>query len=128
MNDLNQLGRLSSDPQLVEQYFGKLKAIFVHTLESKPNTKGLVLDLNGLPTAPVNLKDVVIKWLISVNLDRLRDNKEPIITLELVLKCPVWKLVRPPFRYVQLKPEKLLNQSKPLKVIGQKRKLGTINK
>lgn len=124
MDDLEQLGIM---PAEVEKYLLSLRSIFVHSLKNQP-MNGLILDLNYLPTAPVNFKDAVIKWLISVNLDRLRTGDEPILTLDLVLRCPVWKLVNPPLRKINMKQESLLNGPKPPKIIGKSRSPGSINK
>lgn len=111
---------------LVEHFYESMRAIFVHDLE-QPDSRGLLLDLNSLPTKPEGLKEAVIKWLISVNLTRIRGGEDPIVTLDLVLKCPVWKIVRPPLKRVKLTKEKLFNQP-GVKTIGQKQIPGSINK
>lgn len=125
-SNLEDLGIRLMEPMLVEHFYDSMRAIFVHDL-GKPDSRGLLLDLDSLPTKPEGLKEAVIKWLISVNLTRIRGGEDPIITLDLVLKCPVWKIVRPPLKRVQLTKEKLFN--KPgVKTIGQKQIPGSINK
>ena len=125
-SNLEDLGIRLLEPMLVEHFYESMRAIFVHDL-SQPDTKGLLLDLDSLPSKPEGLKEAVIKWLISVNLTRIKGGEDPIITLELVLKCPVWKIVRPPLKRVKLTKEQLFN--KPgVKTIGQKQIPGSINK
>lgn len=123
MND-KELGII--EPLLVEKFYKEQRAIFVHDLE-KPDSKGLILDLDALPTKPAGLKEAVIRWLISVNLTRLRNDEEPLVTLSLVLKCPVWKIVNPPLKRITLTKEKMFNKPK-VKTLGQKASVGSINK
>lgn len=125
-DQLKDLGISLLEPMLVEHYYKDLRGIFVHDL-GKPDKQGLILDLDSLPAKPPGIKEAVIRWLIAVNLTRLKAGDEPIITLELVLKCPVWKIVRPPLKRLKLTKEKLFNQPVP-KTIGKKASPGSINK
>lgn len=116
------------EPMLVEHFYNKMKAIFVHDL-GKPNMQGMILDLDSLPQKPEGLKEAVIKWLISVNLTRIKNDEEPIVTLEVVLKCPVWKIVRPPLKRLNLTKEQMFNKpTASTKIIGKKSSMGSINK
>lgn len=126
MKQLEELGVTLLEPMLVEHFYTNMRAVFVHDL-GKPDDSGMILDLDALPTKPPGLKEAVIKWLISVNLTRLKGGEDPIITLQLVLKCPVWKIVRPPLKRIKLTKEALFNKP-TVKTIGQKAKPGSINK
>lgn len=124
---LEDLGVRLLEPLLVEHYYKNFRGIFIHDM-GKPDMRGMILDLDSLPTLPVGIKEAVIRWLISVNLTRLKNGEDPIITLQLVLKCPVWKIVPPPIKRITMKKEKLLNSPKAPSKIGNPSKLGSINK
>lgn len=125
-NQLEDLGIKLLEPLLVEHYYKDLRGVFVHDL-GKAEDRGMYLDLDSLPTKPAGLKEAVIKWLIAVNLTRLKGGEDPIITLQLVLKCPVWKIVQPPLKRIKMTKENLFN--KPgVKTLGQKSRPGSINK
>lgn len=123
---LEDLGIKLLEPELVEHYFTSLRSIFVHDI-GKPNEQGLILDLDSLPQKPPGLKDAIIKWLISANLSRLKNGEDPIITLQLVMRCPVWKIVHPPLKRITLTKEKMFNKP-TIKTVGKKQVLGSINK
>lgn len=124
--NLEDFGIKLFQPLLVENLYLSQRSIFIHNI-SKPNMEGLFLDLNALPTKPEGLKEAVIKWLISVNLNRIQNEEPPIITLEVVLKCPIWKIVKPPITKIGLTKEKLFN--KPLaNSMTKSRSVGSINK
>jgi hypothetical protein len=125
-NQLEDLGISILEPMLVEHFYTDQRAIFVHDL-GKPDDRGLILDLDALPVKPPGIKEAVIRWLISVNLTRLRNGDEPIITLKLVLQCPVWKIVHPPLKRLTLTKEKLFNKPKVV-TLGKKTSVGSINK
>lgn len=126
VTQLEDLGISILEPMLVEHYYKDLRGIFIHDL-GKAENRGMILDLDALPTKPPGIKEAVIRWLISVNLSRLNSSEEPIITLELVLKCPVWKIVRPPLKRITMTKEKLFNQPM-IKTIGKKGPISSINK
>lgn len=88
---------------------------------------GFVLDLDALPVRPVDLKAAVIMWLVKINLDRIKAGLDPIITYDLVMKCPVWQIVKPPITRVELTKDQLFNQpsTKPQPSIGTKSTLGS---
>lgn len=126
---LEDLGIRLTEPMLVEHYYSEMRAIFIHDL-GKPDKQGMILDLDSLPPKPQGLKEAVIRWIISINLTRLNHGDPPIVTLETVLKCPVWRIVRPPLKRLTLTKEKLFNKPtiKPVGSIGPKSLPGSINK
>lgn len=125
-NQLEDLGIKLLEPMLVEHYYKDMRAIFVHDL-GKAEDQGLILDLDALPSKPPGIKEAVVRWLIAVNLTRLKGGDEPIVTLKLVLQCPVWKIVKPPLKRLTLTKEKLFNKP-TVKTIGKKSTPGSINK
>lgn len=127
MNDeLKKLGIIFQEPVLVEEYYARLKGILVTGVGGNV-LNGMVLDLNALPTKPIDLKAAVIKWLVSVNLPRLKKGKDAITDISLIMKCPIWKVVKPPFRKIQLTPKGMINKPS-VTTVGQKSIPGQINK
>lgn len=126
LTDLKKLGITFQDPQLVEKHYLGLKAIFINGM-LKPDAQGIILDLNALPSAPFNFKEAVIKWLVYVNLPRITAGQEPMVTLTLVLQCPIWKVIKPPLLRISLTKEQLFGKPEILSH-GKKKKAGAINK
>lgn len=124
--DLKALGIALGNPELVAAHYARLKGVFVQQV-SQLSQNGLILDLDALPTEPLDLKGAVIKWLISVNLSRISAGQEPLITLPLVLKCPVWRVHPPPFKRISLTKEGTFNKP-TVKTIGKKQLPGRLNK
>jgi len=120
MPDLLKKMTESVDVKEIEEHYTKLKGILL-------NTSGLFLDLNALPTTPHNLKEIFIKWLIQVNLQRIEQGLDPIVTPSLVAKCPLWAVVPPPFRNMQLTKTGMFNKPE-VKNVRQKPTPGLINK
>jgi hypothetical protein len=125
-NELTKYGLFLDQDEELQKYYSELRGIIVK-LSLNPNISGMILDLNALPTDPLNLKEAVIKWIIQVNLPRLNRGEDPITTLELMLKCPVWKVIQPPLRRISLEQKKLLNRPSN-KNKSQKAAPGSINK
>jgi len=125
-DDLKKLGIIFQDPLIVEKYYQNLKGIFISGI-GKPDMQGMFLDLNALPSVPFNFKEAVIKWLVYVNLTRILKGSDPIITLQLVLQCPVWKIIKPPIQRLTLTKENLFGKPAIL-AHGQKKKPSGINK
>ena len=69
----------------------------------------MFLDLNQLP---IKYKEVFIKWIIFINKDRIEKGQNIFIDMQLALKCPLWKLTKPPF--VNFSIEALENALKQL--------------
>lgn len=113
------------DEHFIEEYYQKLKGIFL--LPGTFTSKGLILDLNSLPTEPVDLKTTFIKWMIEINKPRITKGEEPIMTLELALKCPIFRMIKPPLVKMKLTPEQVFNKPS-IKTIGQKSSAGSINR
>lgn len=80
---------------------------------------GTALDLNALPKKPFDFKTVFLQWALAANQSRINAGKEPLFTMGLVLACPLWKIVPPPFVSISMTKEslmKLVGRTKP--VIG----------
>lgn len=92
------LGALLSNEELGELL--KLnKSLLVSGLENL-GRRGIVLDLEALPSDPFPLKTIFLRWLVSVNRERIANLQEPVVTYELIMKCPLWKIVPAPLRRI----------------------------
>ena len=123
--ELKKLGIVFEEPELIETYYSSLKGIFVAGL-STPDQQGMILDLNSLPAGPIDFKGAVIRWLISVNLPRIKQGQDPIFPISLVRMCPVWRVVRMPIRVIKLTKEGSFNKPS-IKTASKKTKAGSIN-
>lgn len=124
---LKELGIKFKDKSLLEQYYKQLSAVFI-TDAMMASHAGMVLDLNSLPNDPIPFKEAFIKWLIEVNMPRLESGQQPVITYEVIMKCPLWRLVRPPLKRLEMTQEGLFSQPKVHGLIGRRTKIGSINK
>lgn len=114
------------EKQLLELLYNRSKGIFLQSF-SKPFKNGYILDLNALPTYPIDFKEVFIKWMVKINAGRIEKGLEPIMTLDIALKCPLWKAISPPIRRVKLTKEGMFNVPS-IKTINKKAKPGSINR
>jgi hypothetical protein len=108
----------------ITEELSNYKAILLPSLDKQLSTSGLMLDLNSLPSIPVNFKELFIRWLILINKDRIEKKQSILITKEIVLKCPIWKVVKCPLKKITLTKESMFNAPKPTS--GSKKTVGTI--
>lgn len=126
MQDLStKLAIVFKNKDWLEKNYQDHRGVFLHS--GAISSKGLILDLNSLPHDPIDFKTIFIKWMIDVNAPRLMKEQDPIMTLELALKCPIFKVIKPPIRKLDLTSEGLFNRPS-LKTSGQKQTPGSINK
>ena len=86
--------------------------------------KGLFLDLT---TIPAKYKDAFIQWVVIINKDRIAKDQSIVMNLELALKCPVWKLIRPPIVSINLTKESFNKTKKPIKTFNTVQTVKSIN-
>ena len=111
------------------ELYKSYKGILLPSLDQQLSDKGLILDLDSLPTTPVPFKELFIKWLISVNRTRIERGDGVIVTKEIVLACPLWRMVKCPLRSLKLTREGLFGKPKTTaKTIGSKGPVGSINR
>jgi len=113
----------------ITELYKSYSALLLPSIDKQLSTAGLILDLNSLPTYPYPFKELFIRWLISINRQRVERGAPIIITKEIVLKCPIWKIVKCPLKRVKLTKERMFN--KPIATvgsIGSKPTMGSINK
>lgn len=125
-DQMKLLGIALNEPGMVEQYYHKLRGIIIDSMSNNP-VKGLYLDLNSLPDEPFPFKTIFIKWLISVNLDRIKKGEEIVTDISVVLKCPIWKVIKAPIKSISMNKESLFNKP-TVTTLGKKTRPGSINK
>ena len=110
------------DKMLVEAYekYSKILLIDSKSLQIK-NT---FLDLSVLQKP---FRDAFIKWMIYVNKPRIAKGDKPIMTLEIALKCPIWKVVKPKFTRMALTKEQFGKMRTTTKTINSTPTIKTIN-
>lgn len=89
---------------------------------------GLLLDVSKLPAQPPGLRLALIKWIMHANEERIAKGEKALITMGLIMACPIWKIVPIPFTKAELTSRGLLNPLKPERVIGRHQATGSINK
>lgn len=86
------------------------KGILLLSVNDQLSTRGFILDLNSLPLKPYPFKELFIRWLIVINKNRILSGHAIIVTRELIMKCPIWKIVKCPIIKITLTKEKLFNK------------------
>ena len=109
------------------------KGVLIPSISSQLSTQGYYLDLDSLPLKPLSFKDIFLRWLIFVNKARIQKGLEVVATRELVLQCPVWKLVKCPIKSLKLTKEGMFNKpsrttTSTVGTIGTVGTVGSINK
>ena len=90
--------------------YSSYKAILVPSVTKQLSTVGWLLDLNSLPTQPYPFKELFIRWLISINKDRINKGLPVIVTQQIVRMCPLWSIVRCPLKRIKLTKEGMFNK------------------
>ena len=72
-----------------------------------------ILDLNALDP---NMRIIFVKWILGVNKSRIQKGLKPIITLDLIKRCPLWQFINIPYKNLDLTKE-AFNSSKRNKAI-----------
>ena len=113
----------------ITELYKSYKGILIPSVSSQLSTQGFILDLDSLPIAPIPFKEFFIRWLVSVNKDRIENNQPIIITTGIVLACPIWKAIKCPLKRITLTKESMFNKPKPPKgLIGSKQSIGSFNR
>jgi len=112
----------------LEDAYKENRGMMVLSLKDQLGMRGLILDLDSLPSQPLPFKEIFIKWILKVNQPRIEAGEKPLVTVELALKCPLWKAIDPPFISVKLTKEAMFKKPKPtIRSIGSKPSMGSIN-
>jgi len=112
----------------ITELYSSNRAILIPSMTKQLSTVGLILDLDTLPSKPYPFKELFIRWLISVNKPRLMKNEPIIITQSIIIKCPIWKIVKCPLKRITLTKEGTFN--KPTVAVtsfGPNGTIGSIN-
>jgi hypothetical protein len=113
----------------ITDLYKSYKGILLPSVEKQLSMTSLFLDLDSLPSKPYHFKELFIRWLISINKQRISRNEPIIVNKAIVLMCPLWRIVKCPLKKIKLTKEGMFN--KPIissSTIGTKSTIGTINK
>lgn len=106
---------LERDEYVNELLRDKTSLIIPH-INHQLGTIGLI-DISQLD---VQMRDVLMKWLLGVNRPRLQQGLPPMITFELVKRCPIWQFINIPYRDVALTKEALNAPKRPRGFLNRK--------
>lgn len=116
----------------ITEVYKSYKAILIPSMSKQLSTVGVILDLDSLPTKPYPFKELFIRWLISINKERLANNQQVIINRAIILACPLWRIVKCPLRKMTLTKEGMFNRPTSSKgsigSIGSVGPIGSINR
>ena len=113
----------------ITEIYKSYRGILLPSMSSQLSTQGLILDLDSLPLKPLPFKELFIRWVISVNKKRISKKESILITKEIVLQCPLWKIVKCPLKKMNLTKEGMFNKpKKSVGTFGTVPTFGSINK
>jgi hypothetical protein len=110
----------------ITEYLQKNRVLLVPKVDSSLKSI-LLINLQQLPRQPVNFAEILLRWLVFVNKSRLEKGEEMIITLELLKKCPIWKVIDMPIKALKLDKGSLNKPRGPVPT-RKTSKIGSINK
>jgi hypothetical protein len=112
----------------ITQSYMSYKAILLPSMTKQLGISGLILDLDSLPIRPIPFKELFIRWLISINKDRLKQGLPIFINQQIVRMCPLWGMIKCPLKKIELTKEGMFNKpTKTFKTIGSRPPARTIN-
>ena len=125
-NGLDAIVRALYGDESLAAYYNSYKALLVAGLEGI-GRNGIMLDLELLPGEPYHFKKLFLMWLMAVNKPRIENGEQPIVTFELVMQCPLWKFIAPPFRRISMTRDGI-NGAQTAKTVNQQRPARGINR
>ena len=96
--------------ELITKLLKEQRGILLPTIKEQLSLDGYILDLDALPVSPLPFKDLFIRWLVSVNQQRIQNSQPVLCTYELVMRCPLWRVVACPIRKLTLTKEGMFNK------------------
>lgn len=108
----NNITLLFDSNAYLQDYLKENRAMILSELDFEVNTFSII-DLDALPTTPVDFKEVLLRWLIAVNKPRIDNGENPIVTFDLIKLCPIWKIVPLKVRKIPLNRSSI-NKAKPI--------------
>ena len=119
----------------ITEMYKSYSAILVPSISKQLSLTGMMLDLDSLPTFPYPFKELFIRWLISINKDRLEKGLSVIVTRQIIFACPLWKVIKCPLKAIKLTKEGMFKGSigsvstkKTVGTVGTTGTIGSINK
>lgn len=116
----------------ITEMYKSYKAILIPSVTKQLSSSGLILDLDSLPLKPIPFKELFIRWLISINKDRISRGQDIFITKGIILTCPLWRAIKCPIKSIKLTQEGMFNRPKQtvgsIGTIGSHGPVGSINR
>jgi len=116
----------------ITELYKSYRGLLLPNMEKQLHMHGLFLDLDSLPNHPFHFKELFIRWLISVNKDRLLRGEGIFVNKQVVMACPLWKIVKCPLKRIKLTKEAMFNRPTSsvgtMGTLGTKGAVGTFNK
>jgi len=111
----------------ITEIYKSYRGILIPSVSKQLSKNGLILDLDSLPTEPYPFKELFLRWLISINRPRIIKGEPIIITKSIVMMCPLWKVVKCPFKAIKLTKEGTFNKPKVATTsIGSRGSVGSV--
>jgi hypothetical protein len=112
--------------KFISEYLQKNSAILLPFV-NKSLTSFFLIDLQQLPSSPINFAEILLRWIIAANKKRIENDEEIIITFDLIKRCPIWKVINMPVKSIKATPESF-NKSKSPVPSRKTNRIGSINK
>jgi hypothetical protein len=111
------------EDEFVRKYVAQNGALILTGINFTLGTMTMI-NLDKLPKQPIDFAKILVSWVVKVNQDRIEAGDEPIMTLDLIKKCPIWSVVDLPIRRITTKGP--VGTRKPIPV--RSKKMGSFNK
>jgi len=116
----------------ITELYLSYQGILLPSMKKQLHMHGLFLDLDSLPHQPFPFKELFIRWLISINKERISKGEPIFVNRQIVLACPLWKIVKCPLKKIKLTQESMFNRPTSsigsVGSIGPKSAVGSFNK
>jgi len=112
----------------ITKQYTSYKAILIPSMTKQLSISGLILDLDSLPTRPFPFKELFIRWLISINKERISQGLPVFVNQAIIRMCPLWNVIKCPLKKIKLTKEGMFNKpAKSVQTIGSKGPARSIN-
>lgn len=121
---LKAIGMAFRSSSTIERAYEQLKGVPILPLAG---VKLLILDLDSLPTKPLPLKELFLRWALTANEGRMLAGEDPIFPYSLVKSCPLWKIIPMPIKTMTATQEGMFNKP-AVKTASAQPKYSSINR
>ncbi len=86
----NNITLLFDSNSFLQEFLSNNRALVLSELDLELKTFSMI-DLDSLPRQPIDFREILMRWVIAVNSKRLENGDNPIITFDIIKRCPIWK-------------------------------------